>query len=124
MNFFDARISGHGPDRAAEIVGLGRQPVNGAARSHGDGDRVLVAIRPEGFTPFLAPPEGSAIAGRLVARQYLGGRQVLQVAIAGRASPVAVATLAQRGADAWEGREDQPIWLGFRPDALTVLDPD
>jgi spermidine/putrescine transport system ATP-binding protein/putrescine transport system ATP-binding protein len=124
MNFFDARISGQGPDRAAEIAGLGRQPVKDAAPSRGDGDKVLVAIRPEGFSLSLTPPDGSAVAGRLVARQYLGGRQVLQVAIEGRASPVAVAALAQRGDDTWDGREDQPVWLGFRPDAMTVLDPD
>ena len=124
MNFFDARISGHGPDRVAEIAGLGRHPVNGAALSRSDGDKVLVAIRPEGFSLSLTPQGSAAVAGRLLARQYLGGRQVLQVAIDGRASPVAVAAPALRGDDTWEGREDQPVWLGFRPDALTVLDPD
>lgn len=124
MNFFEARISGQGPNRMAEIAGLGRHPVTGAALSHSDGDKVLVAIRPEGFSLSLTPPGSAAVAGRLVARQYLGGRQVLQVAIDGRAAPVAVAALAQRGNDTWEGREDQPVWLGFRPDAMTVLDKD
>lgn len=124
MNFFEARISGQGPDRMAEIAGLGRHPVTGAALSHSDGDKVLVAIRPEGFSLSLTPTGSAAVAGRLVARQYLGGRQVLQVAIDGRAAPVAVAALAQRGDDTWEGREDQPVWLGFRPDAMTVLDKD
>jgi spermidine/putrescine transport system ATP-binding protein len=50
MNFFDARITGQGPDRAAEITGLGRQSVNGHALSRSDGERVLVAVRPEGFS--------------------------------------------------------------------------
>jgi spermidine/putrescine transport system ATP-binding protein/putrescine transport system ATP-binding protein len=124
MNFFDARISGQGSDRVAEIAGLGRHPVNGAALSRSDGDKVLVAIRPEGFSLSLTQPGGSSVAGRLVARQYLGGRQVLQVAIDGRAAPVAVAALAQRGDHTWEGQDGQPVWLGYRPDALTVLDPD
>jgi ABC-type Fe3+/spermidine/putrescine transport system ATPase subunit len=83
---------------------------------------VLVAIRPEGFSLSLTPSAEAAVAGRLIARQYLGGRQLLQVAIDGRAAPVAVAAFAQRGDDSWEGREDQPVWLGLRPDALTVLD--
>jgi spermidine/putrescine transport system ATP-binding protein len=124
MNFFDAVISGQGANRVAEIAGLGRHPINGAAPSCSNGDKVLIAIRPEGFSLSPTPPGNTAVAGRLVARQYLGGRQVLQVAIDGRAAPVAVAALAQRGEDTWEGREDQPVWLGFRPDALTVLDPD
>jgi spermidine/putrescine transport system ATP-binding protein/putrescine transport system ATP-binding protein len=122
MNFFDARISGQGSDRLAEIVGLGWHPADGAVLARNDGDRVLVAIRPEGFSLSLTPPDGTSVVGRLVARQYLGGRQVLQVAIDGRASPVAVAALAQRGDDTWDGREGQTVWLGFSPDALTVLD--
>ena len=124
MNFFDARITGQGPDRAAEIAGLGRQPVNDPTTARGEGETVLVAVRPEGFSLSLNPPEGGAVAGRLVARQYLGGRQVLQVAIEGRPAPVAVAAFADRGECLWEGREDQPVWLHLRPDALTVLDPD
>ncbi len=123
MNFFDARITGQGADRAADIAGLGRQPVNGPATARGEGEKVLVAVRPEGFSLSLTPAD-RAVAGRLVARQYLGGRQVLQVALDGRPSPVAVAAFAARGEDPWEGREDQPVWLQLRPDALTVLDPD
>ena len=124
MNFFDARISAQGPDRTADIAGLGLHPVNGAALNRHDGDRVLIAIRPEGFAVFPTPPEHQTVAGRLVARQYLGGRQMLQVALDGRAEPVAVAATAQRGDDPWEGQEGQPVWLGWHPDALTVLDPE
>jgi hypothetical protein len=70
------------------------------------------------------PRADRPVAGRLLARQYLGGRQVLQVAIEGRDTPVAVAALAQRGNDPWEGREGQPVWIGWNPDALSVLDLD
>jgi spermidine/putrescine transport system ATP-binding protein len=126
MNFFDARFCQIGPDRVAEITGLGRHPVNGAAFARCRGERVLVAIRPEGFalSPQPLDGQGPAVAGRLLARQYLGGRQLLQVAIEGLAAPVAVAALAQRGGDPWEGSEGQPVWLGWSQDALTVLDPD
>jgi spermidine/putrescine transport system ATP-binding protein/putrescine transport system ATP-binding protein len=126
MNFFDARIGASGPEGAVDIAGLGRQLVNGAASSRSEGDRVLVAIRPEGFALSTTPPDqpAPAVAGRLTARQYLGGRQLLHVAVEGRSEPVAVAALAHRGQDPWEGREGQPVWLHWSQDALTVLDPD
>jgi ABC-type Fe3+/spermidine/putrescine transport system ATPase subunit len=124
MNFFDARISAGGPDRTAEIVGLGLHPLNGAARDYGDGERVVVAIRPEGFAISATPTPGPSAAGRLIARQYLGGRQLLHVAVEGRAAPVAVSAQAHRGVDPWEGQEGRPVWLSWSHDALTVLDPD
>ena len=126
MNFFDARISAQGPDRTVEIAGLGRHPLTGMADDRSDGARVLIAIRPEGLALSRTPPEGTghSVAGRLQARQYLGGRQMLHVAVEGRAAPVAVAAPASRGEDPWEGQEGQPVWLGWGPDAMTVLDPD
>jgi spermidine/putrescine transport system ATP-binding protein len=124
MNFFDGTVCGNGADRQAEIAGLGRQLLNGAAMGRADGDRVLIAIRPEGLVLSPTPPLGSAhaVAGRLQARQYLGGRQLLHVALQGRAAPVAVAALAMRGEDPWDGREGQPVWLSWAPDAMTILD--
>jgi spermidine/putrescine ABC transporter ATP-binding subunit len=126
MNFFDASLSIRSGHLTAEIAGLGRHALNGAARQHGEGDRVLVAIRPEGFALSATPPQdpAPAAAGRLVARQYLGGRQLLHVALEGRAAPVSVSAPAHRGDDPWEGREGSPVWLRWSQDALTVLDPD
>jgi spermidine/putrescine transport system ATP-binding protein len=123
MNFFEARISAQGSDRAVEIVGLGRHPITGGAGSRNDGDRVLAAIRPEGFGLSATPSDDTVTAGRLVARQYLGGRQILQISIEGRAAPIAVAARAERGDDPWEGREGQPVWLSWNRDAVTLLDP-
>jgi spermidine/putrescine transport system ATP-binding protein/putrescine transport system ATP-binding protein len=130
MNFFDATLRRNGAGLVAEIAGLGHQALTGTpevrAAPRGDGARVLVAIRPEGLTPGAAPPEAgvAAVSGRVVARQYLGGRQMLHVAIEGRAAPVAVATLARRGEDPWEGSEGRPVWLTWRPEAISLLDPD
>lgn len=124
MNFFDARIGAGGPAQGAEIAGLGRHRLNGAVPACTDGDRVLVAVRPEGFALSATPPAGPSVPGRLIARQYLGGRQVLYVAVEGRAAPVAAAALAHRGVDPWEGREGHPVWLSWSHDALTVLAPD
>jgi spermidine/putrescine ABC transporter ATP-binding subunit len=126
MNFFDAQVSDRGAARMAEIAGLGRHPLNGAARDRNDGDRVLIAIRPEGLALSRTPPErpALAVAGRLQARQYLGGRQVLHVAVDGRAAPVAVSSPSRRGEDPWVGQEGQSVWLSWSHDAMTVLDPD
>jgi spermidine/putrescine ABC transporter ATP-binding subunit len=126
MNFFEAQVSADGTDRMAEIAGLGRQALNGAAGAHRHGDRVLVAIRPEGLAVSSSPPAAPcpAVAGRLAARQYLGGRQLLYVAVEGRAAPVAVAAAAHRGKDPWEGHEGHSVWLSWGQDAMTVLDPD
>ncbi len=123
MNFFDATIRGEGASLRAEIAGLGPQPL---ATSRRAGERVLIAVRPESLTLSTTRPDPPqpAVAGRIEARQYLGGRQILHVAVAGRAEPVAVATLALRGEDPWQGSEGRPVWLSWGPGALSVLDPD
>ncbi len=136
MNLFDATLHGHGERREVVIAGLGRQVLNGQmlnghapngpAGPRSDGDRVLVAIRPEGLTLTETAPEPGcpAVAGKVQTRQYLGGRQILHVTVEGRAAPVAVATIAHRGTDLWDSSEGRPVWLSWRPEAMTVLDPD
>jgi ABC-type Fe3+/spermidine/putrescine transport system ATPase subunit len=122
MNFFAARITGN----IAEIAGLGRQPLDGVMAERSNRDHALIAVRPEGFTLARTEPAGPgpAVTGRFVARQYLGGRQLLHVAVDGRAEPVIVSAAAHRGADPWEGHEGHPVWLGWSQSALTVLDSD
>jgi len=126
MNFFDATIRGQGDARRAEIAGLGHQRLNGQAEARSDGDRVLVAVRPESLTlsPTAPEPPHPSVPGRVEARQYLGGRQVLYVAVEGRAAPVAVAAVAQRDVDPWENSEGRQVWLTWGPGAMIVLDPD
>ncbi len=126
MNFFDALIRGQGDARSAEIAGLGHQRLNGKTGTRNDGDRVLVAIRPESLTlsPTAPEPPYPSVAGLVQARQYLGGRQILHVAIEGRAAPVAVSTVAHRSDDPWEGSEGRPVWLTWGPEAMTLLDPE
>jgi spermidine/putrescine transport system ATP-binding protein/putrescine transport system ATP-binding protein len=126
MNFFDATLRGQGADRMADIAGLGQHRLNGQAGPRGDGDRVLIAIRPESLTllPADPGPAQTAVQGRVQARQYLGGRQILHIDIAGRAAPVAVSTVAHPGTDPWESSEGRPVWLTWGPDAMTVLDRD
>lgn len=126
MNFFEAQVEGQGPERAAKVAGLGRVVLNGQANGRREGDRVLIAIRPESLTVSAIRPEGAqtAATGFIHARQYLGGRQLLHVAIEGHAAPVAVSAGASRGEDPWAGSEGRPVWLTWGPEAVTVLEPD
>jgi ABC-type Fe3+/spermidine/putrescine transport system ATPase subunit len=126
MNFFEATVHDHGAARVADISGLGRQAISTCAKARGDGSRVLIAIRPESLSLSQTRPDDApgAVAGRVQARQYLGGRQLLHIAVDGRDAPVAVSAAASRGEDPWEGSEGRPVWLSWGPDAMTVLDPD
>jgi spermidine/putrescine transport system ATP-binding protein/putrescine transport system ATP-binding protein len=125
MNFFDATVRADGAERMADVAGLGVLAMNGSSAARADGERVLIALRPEGLTLSRTRPHTAAfaVAGQLQARQYLGGRQLLHVAVPGRAAPVAVSATAARGEDPWAGVEGTPVWLTWAPDAVTVLDP-
>jgi spermidine/putrescine ABC transporter ATP-binding subunit len=126
MNFFEGRVQGQGTEAAVEIAALGRHPLHDRDRERCDGDRVLVALRPEDLMLHPSRPEApdSGVQGRLSARQYLGGRQLLHIEVAGRAAPIAVAAASSRQDDPWAGGEGMPVWLTWIPDAMTVLDPD
>ncbi|MBM3615637.1 MAG: ABC transporter ATP-binding protein [Alphaproteobacteria bacterium] len=126
MNFFDATVHGQGDAYRAEIAGLGPQRLNGQAGARQDGARVLVAIRPESLTLSPTAPEAPqpSVQGRITARQYMGGRQMLHVAVEGRAAPVAVSIVAQRGDDPWDGSEGRPVWLTWGPGAISLLDAE
>ncbi|NJS38068.1 MAG: ABC transporter ATP-binding protein [Rhodobacteraceae bacterium] len=125
MNVFDATVRTDGSARIADVAGLGVMALNGCSQGRANGERVLVALRPEGLGLSRTKPAGPAhaVAGQLQARQYLGRRQLLHVKVAGRAAPVTVATAAARGEDPWSGDEGSPVWLTWAPDAVSILDP-
>jgi ABC-type Fe3+/spermidine/putrescine transport system ATPase subunit len=89
--------------RSVETASLGRQKLNGIAGPHNDGEKVLIAIRPESLTlsPFQPGQARPVVAGRVQARQYLGGRQTLHIAV-----------------------ERRHVWLKWAPDTMSMLDPD
>lgn len=120
MNVFEGRVL---PDGRLQIDGLGPQGIIGNLPVAAGG-KVLVAVRPEALSLSANPPAGPLVAARLEARQYLGGRQILHVAIAGHPLPVAVAATSSATHDPWAGAEGQAVWLSWSADALRVLDPD
>ena len=125
MNFFKATVHRNGVQEA-EAQGLGRIPLNGQHDGRPDGSAALLAIRPEklllhGTSP-MSP--GQSVPGVVAARQYLGGRQMLHVAVTGCDAPVAVA-LQDSGEDSYaEFLPGQPVWLSWKKDAILVLDAD
>jgi spermidine/putrescine transport system ATP-binding protein len=126
MNFFDATLRGHGGGQVADVAGLGHVALNGQAGARADGARVLIALRPESLALAATPPDPPrpAVQGLVKARQYLGGRQILHVAVDGRSAPVAVATVTRPRADPWVGSEGRGVWMTWNPESLVVLDPD
>ncbi|MGL6211976.1 MAG: ABC transporter ATP-binding protein [Paracoccaceae bacterium] len=119
MNFFDARLHRSGAETQAEVAGLGRIPLNGHAYPNGT---ILAALRPEALTLHHAKPDNTdAIPGTLRARQYLGGRQMLHVEVAGRAQPIAILQPTTRGSGT-EPTEGSTVWLTWPKDAIVILD--
>jgi ABC-type Fe3+/spermidine/putrescine transport system ATPase subunit len=112
--------------RSSDVEGLGRVELNGHAGQFQEGDHATVALRPEGFTLHHHRPASATgiVQGALQSRQYLGGRQMLNVRIDGRSAPVAVLQQSARGKDADQIANGNPIWLTWQQDAVVVLEKD
>jgi ABC-type Fe3+/spermidine/putrescine transport system ATPase subunit len=123
MNFFDGVVQGQGTGATVQISELGSLALDMPDPGRTDGAGVLVAIRPENLTLHAARPSGATVEGRLVARQYLGGRQLLHVQVAGRDAPVAIAAPSSRKGDPLGEVDGKPVWLSWDQDAVTLLDP-
>jgi ABC-type Fe3+/spermidine/putrescine transport system ATPase subunit len=119
MNLFPGRVRQKGGP-VLESEAIGEVPLAGPDAARPDGSPALAAIRPEKLILAFTPPDGRSVAGLVQARQYLGGRHMLHVGIAGRATPVAVAV---QDADV-NMALGQPVWIGWKNDAVLVLDAD
>jgi spermidine/putrescine ABC transporter ATP-binding subunit len=119
MNFFPGRVRRQGKPEV-EIEGLGRVVMNGHDAGLPHGAAATVAIRPEKLALAISAPDGRAVEGVVQARQYLGGRHMLHVGIAGRSTPVAIA-MQDAGAVMAPG---QPVWLTWSDDAILIIDAD
>ena len=121
MNFFEATVRRQAMP-AVDVQALGRLRLHGQDEGRPEGAAVTVAIRPESLAVHGAQPGPGSVAGVVQARQYLGGRQMLHVAINGRAAPVAVA-IQGAGEDAASSLvPGAPVWLSWKDDAAVVLD--
>jgi spermidine/putrescine transport system ATP-binding protein/putrescine transport system ATP-binding protein len=125
MNFFEATLHRNGVHEA-QAQGLGRVPLDGHQDGRPDGSAALLAIRPEKMSLHHATPipSGRGVSGVVAARQYLGGRQMLHVAVAGRDAPVAVAVQDSGEESAAAFLPGQPVWLSWKRDSILVLDAE
>ena len=119
MNFFDAVVQRQG---LVQVQGLGGLRLPGQDGGRPDGTAATVAIRPEKLTVHSTQPGPGAVAGVVQARQYLGGRQMLHVAITGRPAPVAVAIQGPGDAFISSLSPGQNVWLTWKDDAVLLLD--
>ena len=119
MNFFDAVVQRQG---LVQVQGLGGLRLPGQDGGRPDGTAATVAIRPEKLTVHSTQPGPGAVAGVVQARQYLGGRQMLHVAITGRPAPVAVAIQGPGDDTISSLSPGQRVWLSWKGDAILLLD--
>lgn len=125
MNFFEATVHRKGVHEAM-VPGLGRVSLDGHQDGRPDGSAALLAIRPEKLSLHPAPPiaPGRGVPGVIKARQYLGGRQMLHVAVTGRDAPVAVAVQDGDENSAVALLPGQAVWLSWKQGAILVLDAE
>ncbi|HMS94827.1 MAG TPA: ABC transporter ATP-binding protein [Tabrizicola sp.] len=119
MNLFEGRILRDGAP-ALLVEGLGRMDLGGQADDRVEGSAAVAAIRPEKMALSATAPGGKSVQGVIEARQYLGGRHMLHVRIAGRTAPVAVATQG----DPENLTPGQPVWVTWGQEAVLLLDAD
>ncbi|MCX7289307.1 MAG: ABC transporter ATP-binding protein [Rhodobacterales bacterium] len=123
MNFFDATPSSTGSPQV-DVQGLGLVAVNGRVRARSDGATTLIAIRPEKLALHSEAPVTGGVAGVVQALQYLGGRHMVHVTLAGRDTPVAVALQGGQADVTLTPAPGQPVWISWKDDAVLVLDAD
>ena len=127
MNFFDARIKSLSGESATVDAGpLGRisAPVREATFS--EGDKVLVAIRPEKFSLSETRTGGNenSIEGMLGAAAYLGDRSHFYVRVDGIQQPIAVSAQNATRVDNSFRDQERQVWLNWSDDAVVLLGTD
>ena len=85
------------------------------------GSRVTIAVRPERITLSRTPPEGvNVIAGRLIARTYLGDRSQYLVEVKGLERPIIAADQNVKRGTTFAGLDE--FWLHWEPEAARLLE--
>lgn len=126
MNFLRGQVRAReGKELIIDTDGFGSVTASGErADFASEGDRVLVAVRPEKLNLSAAPKNGSQIEGAIATSAYLGDRSHYYVRVPGCERPIAVA--AQNFDRQVEGylSEGVPVWLSWSMESLVVLPRD
>ena len=124
MNFFDARISEVSREKVVlESAGLGRVTAPPSNEILKEGDRLIVAIRPEKLL-LSGERQGAgenSVEGVIETAAYLGDRSHIHVALEGCAEPVAVAAQEMPTASGQALDSGCPVWLSWAAGSLVLL---
>jgi len=127
MNFFDARITEvAGGQVFLHSVGLGRVATQPGKEPPKEGDRLVVAIRPEKLTLSDGKQAGveNCVQGVIETAAYLGDRSHFYVALEGCAKPVAVAAQDAQVLSGQSLESGRPVWLSWASDSIVLLEQD
>ena len=128
MNFFDGKVTSM--ENGLVTVDAGPLGTVSAAKqaSHATQDAdVLVAIRPEKVSISTEKPNDATnmVEGRLGPSAYLGDRSHFYINLAGRSTPMAVASPnMERVSERITSGSDQPVWLTWSQDSVVLLPPE
>jgi len=126
MNFLRGQVRARkGKNLVIETDGFGSVNASGErAEFASEGDKVLVAVRPEKLNLSSEPKNGSQIGGAIATSAYLGDRSHYYVRVPGCERPIAVA--AQNLDRHVEGylSEGVPVWLSWAEESLVILPRD
>jgi len=123
MNFLRGQVRvREGKNLVIDTDGFGSVTTSGErADFASEGDKVLVAVRPEKLNLYSERKNGAQVEGAVATSAYLGDRSHYYVRISGCEKPIAVA--AQNYDRHVEGylSEGVPVWLGWSAESLIVL---
>lgn len=125
MNFFEGIVTETGEGGVTvKVDGVGTmQTSHDTPSDYAPGARVQVAIRPEKLVVGETAPEGcdTVLQGRLDNMAYLGERSHFYVSVDGHDAPIAVSA-QNRERISVNGEQSRPVWLGWKNDAVVLLD--
>jgi spermidine/putrescine ABC transporter ATP-binding subunit len=124
MNFFDARIVSVSGDSATVDAGpLGKITAPAGEMAFSEGDKILVAIRPEklSLSETRSDGNGNSVEGTMDASAYLGERSHFYIRVDGIEQPIAVSAQNATRADDSIRDQNRQVWLSWSNDAVVLL---
>ena len=127
MNFVEGRVSETRNGSVSVDTGALGAITGHSETTFNNGDRALIAIRPEKIVATADSPADAqnVFAGKVAAAAYLGDRSHLQVHVDGLAAPLAVASQNVLPLfDSAHASEQKQVWLSWPSESVVVLPAD
>ena len=121
MNFFEGQVKGReGDGLVVDAARLGTVKTAEGAQRFSEGDRVVVAIRPENIQ-LSTGANGSGVSGTMSAAAYLGDRAHIYINVEGSEEPVLVAMQNLDGAASSATHGDRAVSLRWSEQSVLLL---